>query len=423
MTDLPEDDASEPVILSGGESAVPGTTPGLDAAQEPAAARPPLEVQATASAQGTPAFSYTGHASAEPPLFRSFTEPPVRRPARIPHFGHLLFLSLLLLVAFSVVLMVLGLASHFHLFGLELSAKSATDLGINVASETMLYLVTFVLCLVAFPLIWNEGFFAGLHWRGRVALDHFWLLIGTASACFGLAILDQVLMPGPANAPIEKMISSPGAAWLMFAFGVTMAPFFEEMFFRGFLLPALATVADWTDESLFARPGLQLTPRTRTALSVTAMLLVCSASLGVPVAILYAVFQVMTATGKYPVAIFTAAVIVGFALFGTLHSIRSSTADQQVRPLDANGNPQWSLAAMIVGSVLTSIPFALLHVAQQGHSLGPFLLLIVISLILCAVRLKTRSLAASTLVHASYNFLIFTIELAATSGFRHFDKM
>jgi hypothetical protein len=78
---------------------------------------------------------------------------------------------------------------------------------------------------------------------------------------------------------------------------------------------------------------------------------------------------------------------------------------------------------MAVASVLTSVPFALLHVQQQGHSLGPFLLLIVISLILCAVRLKTRSLAASTLVHASYNFIIFSLALIGTGGFRHFDRM
>jgi membrane protease YdiL (CAAX protease family) len=78
---------------------------------------------------------------------------------------------------------------------------------------------------------------------------------------------------------------------------------------------------------------------------------------------------------------------------------------------------------MVVGSILTSIPFALLHVEQQGHSLGPFLLLIVVSLVLCTVRLKTRSLAASTLVHATYNFIIFSLALIGTGGFRHFDTM
>ena len=57
------------------------------------------------------------------------------------------------------------------------------------------------------------------------------------------------------------------------------------------------------------------------------------------------------------------------------------------------------------------------------NTLGPFLLLVTVSLILCAVRLKTRSLAASTIVHSCYNFMIFATMLISTGGFRHLDKM
>ena len=321
MTELPEDDAREPAILPGSESAGFGTAP---------------------------SFSYVPYTSPDPPLFHSYTQPPARRFERIPNFGHLLLLSLLIGVAFSILIIILGVVSHFHLFGLRLSQKSATDLGFNLASEVILYLATFGLSLFVFPMVWKESLFAGLQWRGRVALSKFGSLAAIALGCFGLAAVDQILMPGPANSPIEKMISSPGAAWLMFAFGVTMAPFFEEMFFRGFLLPSLCTAYDWIAEKM-------------------------------------------------------------------RHTLP--------RSLDSNGHPQWSLPAMIIGSVLTSIPFAGLHVEQQGHSLGPFLLLIAVSLILCAVRLRFSSLAASTLVHASYNFFIFSLTLVATGGFRHFDKM
>jgi membrane protease YdiL (CAAX protease family) len=289
-------------------------------------------------------------------------------------------------------------------------------MGFNLLSEAILYLVTFGFSLFVFPMVWNEGLFAGLQWRGAVALSRFWLLAGTALACFGLAILDQVLMPGPSNAPIEKMISSPGAAWMMFAFGITMAPFFEEMFFRGFLLPALCTLADWSDESLFGRSDQNIGRIARVSLSSVAMIVSCLAALGLPAGIVVAIYW-----HSWPLAVgsafFTAAV------FWALAAVRPKGAEQFVRPLDANGQPQWSLPAMVIGSIATSIPFALLHVEQQGHSLGPFLLLIVISMILCAVRLFTRSLASSTLVHATYNFFIFVSAMAATGGFRHFDKM
>ena len=134
----------------------------------------------------------------------------------------------------------------------------------------------------------------------------------------------------------------------MFAFGVTFAPFVEEVAIRGFLLPALATAWDWVVEKSTGRPA---------------------------------------------------------------------------PPLDANGHPEWSISAMVAASIATSLPFALMHAQQTGWSPGPFILLSTVSLILCAVRVQTRSLAASTLVHASYNFILFTSALIASGGFRHFDKM
>jgi hypothetical protein len=284
----------------------------------------------------------------EPLLFQSWAQPPLRTPARIPNFGHLCLLFLLGVIGLVCTVAVVLLAMHFHLYGWERTVKSATDIHLILASEAILYLFTFGLSLLVFPLFWKESFFAGIQWRGTVALNRYRPLAGTALICLGLAALDGILMPGPSNAPIETMLREPGAAWLMFGFGITIAPFFEEMFFRGFLLPALCTAWDWAIEKIHRKPA---------------------------------------------------------------------------PPLDANGHPQWSISAMVVASILTSLPFALLHVAQQGHSLGPFLLLIVVSLILCAVRLKTRSLASSTLVHACYNFMIFSLALIGTGGFRHLDKM
>ena len=78
---------------------------------------------------------------------------------------------------------------------------------------------------------------------------------------------------------------------------------------------------------------------------------------------------------------------------------------------------------MVIAAIATSLPFALVHAEQQGHALGPFLLLIAVSLVLCAVRLVTRSLAASVVVHACYNFLLFSLMMVGTAGFRHLEKM
>jgi hypothetical protein len=279
-------------------------------------------------------------------LFQTWSQIEIAPPTRIPHFGHLCLLAAFALVGFVCATLAMMGAVHFHLFGATSMAKAATDVHYILGSETIIYLITLAGSLLLFPLLWNESFFAGIQWRGAAARD--WRLPAIAVGCFVLAALDEAFLPGPNHAPIEDVFRSPGAAWLMFAFGVTFAPFFEEIAFRGFLLPALATAWDWAIEK---------------------------------------------STGK------------------------------AARPLDANGHPQWSIFAMVAASIATSLPFALMHADQQGHSLGPFLLLVTVSLILCAVRLVTRSLAASTLVHACYNFMIFFLMLVSTGGFQHLDKI
>ena len=47
----------------------------------------------------------------------------------------------------------------------------------------------------------------------------------------------------------------------------------------------------------------------------------------------------------------------------------------------------------------------------------------VLSLVLCFVRLRLRSVMASTLIHASYNATIFLTAFVATGGYRHLDKI
>jgi membrane protease YdiL (CAAX protease family) len=302
---------------------------------------------------GAPALAsetWESSAPSVPPvdLFQSFSQPEAVAPQRIPHLGHLALLAAFGAIGFVCATVLMMAALHFHLFGVTTMEKAATDVHYILGSEAAIYLITFVLGFFVFPLFWKQSFFAGVHWRGAAALRLTWRLPFLALACFALALLDDQLLPGPNNTPIDEIFRTPGAAWMMFAFGVTLAPFFEEIAFRGFLLPALCTFCDWIGERFtHTRP----------------------------------------------------------------------------RPLDANGHPQWSMAAMVIASIFTSLPFALMHGEQTGHSFGPLLLLITVSLILCAVRLKTRSLAASTLLHACYNLLIFSSMMVGTGGFRHLDKL
>ena len=284
------------------------------------------------------------------PLFASYTQPhpPVPPAERIPHFGHLGLVILFVIFGWLGAGVLVVIALRMKLWGVSTGAQAQTDFHYALISQAVLYLITFGGCLTILPLVWRRSFFDGVHWAGATALEGVGRLFSAAIVCFFVAMLNGLLMPGPTNAPIDQLFKAPGAAWVLFAFGVTVAPFFEEMAFRGFLLPSLCTAWDWSVEKIY---------------------------------------------------------------------------DVSRRPLDEHGNPNWSLAAMVFGSIITSVPFALMHGFQTAWSLGPFLLLFFVSLVLCWVRLSTRSLAASTIVHACYNFMLFSFMLLGTGGFKHLDKM
>jgi hypothetical protein len=284
----------------------------------------------------------------EPPLFRQHSIPEPISPPRTPHLGHVALLALLGIIGFVGSGLLTRSALHFHLWGISTVQAAMGDVHYTIASMASLYLLTAIGAALIFPLVWQKSLSDGLQWNVYGALRCMTPLLGAAGLCFILAMADEVLLPGPSDAPIDKLFDSSAAAWMLFAFGVTFAPFFEEIVFRGFLLPAFSTAFDWSVEKATDRPA---------------------------------------------------------------------------PPLDSLGHPQWSLAAMVFGSVITSVPFALMHAEQTGWALGPFLLLVVVSLILCWARLTTRSLAASVIVHASYNFLLFSLMLLGTHGFKHMDKM
>jgi uncharacterized protein len=287
-------------------------------------------------------------APSESGIFAAFSSPEPIPAARIPNFGHLLLLGFLFALGWLGAGSILLVLLHFHAFGISTLSQATQDFRYTVGSQAVQYFIVLAASLTVFPPLWQQSFFRGIHWHWAQAFLYRGRLISAVFLCFVGAIANMTLMPGPDNTPIDQLFKAPGAAWVLFAFGVTLAPFFEELVFRGFLLPALCTAYDWVAE-------------------------------------------------------------------------RMQGASR--RPLDEDGNPQWSLPAMVAGAVITSLPFALMHGEQTGWSLGPFSLLICVSIVLCWIRLSTRSLAASVVVHAGYNFALFSLMLLGTGGFKHLEKM
>lgn len=357
-------------------------------------------------------------AAQEQPMFQQWYAPP---PVRIPHFGHFAMLMAFLVAGFFATGIAMAFALRFHWFGLHGVPTNLTDIDIRLAlgSEVLAYAVMFGAALIFFPLIWHKGFFAGIQWNAETALRRRKQIFITALICFALALINGLWISGPKNAPIEKIFRTPGAAWWLFGFGISLAPFFEEMIFRGFLLPAMCTAFDWLAEKFASADERRIDADGRLHWSHSAIIKVALIFASGPI--------VFVAAHQFFSTLVFVLVVLSYvsvmAIFLTVVGLAKTKTPRLSPTFDSNGHPLWSLPALIAGSLAASVPFAGMHAAQTGYSVGVFGLLVCISLVFCWVRLSTRSLAASTLLHATYNFLLFSMMLASTGGFRHMDKL
>ena len=259
---------------------------------------------------------------------------------RIPNLLHvLLFLALTIGLYLIVELVAVALLR-------QPAQKTLVDEKIGLVVTAITYALVLLAAGVLFPAVWGRTFRDGIQWNGAGGK----LLFGLGGLLLGFAAeaVDRFL-PTPHEMPIEDVFRTPGIIWLLALFGTVLAPLFEEVVFRGLLLPALGNAVEWL----------------------------------------------------------------------RLPSARTEETDRM--------HAEWrqsdgiSTASAVVASLLTSVLFALIHAPQLGFNWAPVGLLMCVSLVLCWVRLRTKSVAASTLVHGCYNLAAFLLIFVATGGFRHMD--
>jgi uncharacterized protein len=269
---------------------------------------------------------------------------PPPRSRRIPNFGHtVLFFTVAIVVLLFTSVSVFAVAMGFHLFGPETAEQLLREPRLLIPAMAIGYLIAGTIVWALFTYLWQQSFSGALHWNFAVVRRR-WipLLAGGVVLSLVVQFLSNFL-PVPKTLPIDDFFRTSADVWLVALFGTFMAPVFEELAFRGFLLPSLASTWDW------------------------------------------------------------------------LQGRKDETT--------ASKDPRWSIAALAVSCALTSVAFALVHADQLAHAWAPLAVLFAVSLVLCGVRLWTQSLAASTLIHATYNGTIFTILFFVTGGFRHLDKI
>ena len=260
---------------------------------------------------------------------------------RIPHLGHALMF-------FVIALMFILMASTVALFATHSFTPQAM-LQHPVAllmSMIVAYALTFAVAIPVFPILWQRGFFNGISWTWRAAQLRWWKLV--LLGC-GLAILAETVeftLKLSTKTDITELLKTAAAGWLTVAFGTLVAPVCEEIAFRGFLLPALATAYDWL--------SLERTP-------------------------------------------------------AGLHRWQR-TSDH-------------TRSAWFFGTLVSSGAFTLIHGSQLHWAIGTLANLFVMSLVFSAVRIVTRSVAASTIVHIAYDGLLLLQVVVVTHGFHNLSKL
>jgi uncharacterized protein len=260
---------------------------------------------------------------------------------RIPNLGHVLLFLVITVIAY---LLSAGLA--MLIFGARPTGDTLERL--QLFAQALTYAATLAASYVIFPAFWNRPFLTGIDWN-PTAVRAIFALIGLAIGFAAQGV--QILLPHTKELPVEAIFRNHALIWALVFFATLLGPLFEEVLFRGLLLPAIAIAVDF----------IRL-PRSTDPIEATI----------------------------------------------TLDAWRASDT--------------FSTTALIISSILTSLCFGLLHAAQLGYSWASVAALAVVSLILCYIRIRTRSVAASTLVHAFYNLSVFITLFIGTGAFRHLDR-
>jgi membrane protease YdiL (CAAX protease family) len=115
----------------------------------------------------------------------------------------------------------------------------------QLAAMAATYLSSLLAAWFFFPLLWQRRFLDGLSWRWPVARNQAAKLIALGLLLGVMVQIATNFITPPRSRPIDAFFMTPLDAWLITLFGTIVAPVFEEVCFRGFLLPAFAIAYDW----------------------------------------------------------------------------------------------------------------------------------------------------------------------------------
>ena len=152
---------------------------------------------------------------------------------------------LIIVVVAFVILVLCEFAASTFAYSTHIVPGTFKEVASNVLVALPAQALGYVLCIGFMALLIRQKYHIGLldavHWNppsgrwvyGALALG---TGLGLVNALFS-GLLERWI---PKSLPIEELFSSRSSAFALAAFGIFVAPPVEELFFRGFLYPALA---------------------------------------------------------------------------------------------------------------------------------------------------------------------------------------
>jgi uncharacterized protein len=154
---------------------------------------------------------------------------------REPFWGYTDLLLVVGLMAVSIALLLLGAGLFIALYPGLRNDPTPLALPVQVAFYIFIYLALYL----TFRTRYGKPVLTSLGWR-RTPLNLGIAALGGAVLALGISLLASVLHTPEVPTPLDQFLKSPINLALFGVLAVTLAPLFEELFFRGFLQPLLS---------------------------------------------------------------------------------------------------------------------------------------------------------------------------------------
>ncbi len=167
-------------------------------------------------------------------------EPPQYRPPRDPPWSLADLGLFIIFAAASLMIANLIAVGIFSTLRHELNWRVSMEKALNqtpwvVSMQTIWEVLWLAFIYLVISKKYDRPFWRAVKWLQAPRPPGLYLIAGALLAIAAQLALN--LFPSQKHLPIEKLFSSTGAAYLLAVFGICIAPFIEELVFRGFFYP------------------------------------------------------------------------------------------------------------------------------------------------------------------------------------------